>query len=106
MCPGPSARRPAATTTTTPAATPRASLPAWSAIIPVAIFLVVAGFFAYGLTRDVLLIDPTGWAVGTYSGVQTVKLAKNGDNERWMTVAEKMLICKNEKQGAVIRDLS
>lgn len=35
-----------------PTATPRASLPAWSAIIPVAIFLVVAGFFAYGLTRD------------------------------------------------------
>jgi len=61
---------------------------------------------AYGLTRDVLLIDPSGWAVGTYSGVQTVKLAKNGDNERWMTVAEKMLICKNEKQGAVIRDLT
>lgn len=61
---------------------------------------------AYGLTRDVLLIDPSGWAVGTYSGVSTVKLAKNGDNERWMTVAEKMLICKNEKQGAVIRDLT
>lgn len=61
---------------------------------------------AYGLSRDVLLIDPSGWAVGTYSGVQTVKLAKNGDNERWMTVAEKMLICKNEKQGAVIRDLT
>jgi hypothetical protein len=60
----------------------------------------------YGLTRDVLLIDPSGWAVGTYSGVQTVTLAKNGDSDRWMTVCEKALICKNEKKGAVIRDLT
>ena len=38
---------------TTQLATPtRASLPAWSAVIPVAIFLIVAGFFAFGLTRD------------------------------------------------------
>lgn len=61
---------------------------------------------AYGLSRDVLLIDPSGWAVGTYRGVATTQLAKNGDNERWMTTAEKMLVCKNEKQGAAIRDLS
>lgn len=61
---------------------------------------------AYGLTRDVLLIDPSGWAVGTYRGVSTTTLAKNGDNERWMTIAEKMLICKNQLKGAAIRDLT
>jgi cytochrome c biogenesis protein CcmG/thiol:disulfide interchange protein DsbE len=31
---------------------PRPSLPAWSAAVPAAIFLVIAGFFAWGLTRD------------------------------------------------------
>jgi cytochrome c biogenesis protein CcmG/thiol:disulfide interchange protein DsbE len=35
-----------------PASAPRASLPPWFAIIPVALFVIVAGFFAYGLTRD------------------------------------------------------
>jgi len=60
----------------------------------------------YGLTRDCLLIDPSGWAVGTYRGVSTTTLAKNGDNERWMTLAEKMLICKNQLKGAAIRDLT
>ena len=60
----------------------------------------------YGLSRDVLLIDPSGWAVGTYRGMSTVPLAKLGDNERWMTIAEKSLIAKNEKKGAVIRDLT
>lgn len=61
---------------------------------------------AYALSRDCLLIDPSGWSVGTYRGVSTVTLAKNGDNERWMTIAEKMLICKNELKGAAIRDLT
>ena len=61
---------------------------------------------AYALSRDCLLIDPSGWAVGTYRGVSTVTLAKNGDNERWMTIAEKMLVCKNELKGAAIRDLT
>ena len=61
---------------------------------------------AYALSRDCLLIDPSGWSVGTYRGVSTVTLAKNGDNERWMTIAEKMLVCKNELKGAAIRDLT
>lgn len=60
----------------------------------------------YGLSRDVLLIDPAGWAVGTYRGVMTETLAKNGDNERFMMIAEKSLIARNEKMGAVIRDLT
>lgn len=60
----------------------------------------------YGLSRDCLLIDPSGWSVGTYRGMSTTTLAKLGDSERWMTIAEKMLVCKNELKGAAIRDLT
>lgn len=35
-----------------PAATTRPSLPAWVAVIPVAVLLIIGGFFAFGLTRD------------------------------------------------------
>lgn len=60
----------------------------------------------YGLTRDALLIDPSGWAVGTYRGMTSYPLAKTGDNERFQMICEKALICKNEKKGAAIRDLT
>lgn len=58
------------------------------------------------LSRDVLGIDPEGFAVGTYRGVQTKMLAPQGDNIKWQTLAEKVFIAKNEKKGFVIRDLS
>ncbi len=61
---------------------------------------------AYGLTRDCLLIDPSGWKVGTYDGVKTAPLAKNGDSEKFIMTAEKGLVCLNPRKGAVIRDLS
>lgn len=60
----------------------------------------------YGLTRDCLLIDPSGWACGTYDGVQTEPLAKTGDSDKFLMTAEKGLICKNELKGAAIRDLT
>lgn len=60
----------------------------------------------YGLTRDMLLIDPSGWCVGTYDGVKTEPLAKIGDSDRFLMTAEKGLICKNQRKGAAIRDLS
>ena len=60
----------------------------------------------YGLTRDMLLIDPSGWAVGTYDGVKTEPLAKLGDSDRFVRTAEKGLVCKNQRKGAAIRDLS
>ena len=60
----------------------------------------------YGLSRDALLIDPTGWAVGTYDGVKTDALAKTGDSDKFLMTMEKALICKNELKGAVIRDLT
>ena len=61
---------------------------------------------AYGLTQDCLLIDPSGWAIGTYDGVKTEPLAKSGDSDKFLMTAEKGLICKNQRKGAAIRDLS
>jgi len=60
----------------------------------------------YGLTADALLIDPSGWDVGTYDGVKTVALAKTGDSDRFLMTMEKGLIAKNELKGACIRALS
>lgn len=60
----------------------------------------------YGLTRDALLIDPSGWAVGTYRGMNTTPLAKTGDSEKFQMLCEKALICKNELKGAAVRDLT
>ncbi|WP_454760586.1 SU10 major capsid protein [Caulobacter segnis] len=60
----------------------------------------------YGLTRDVLLIDPSYWAVGTLRPMKTEPLAKTGDAERFQIITEKCLIARNEKSSAVIADLS
>ncbi len=59
----------------------------------------------YGLTRDVLAIDPQYWAVGTLRGWGYKKLSVTGDNQKGFMVGEKTLVCKNEKGGAVIADL-
>lgn len=60
----------------------------------------------YGLTRDVLLVDPEYWAVGTLRPMKSEMLAKVGDSQAFHIVAEKTLICRNEKANAVISDLS
>ncbi len=60
----------------------------------------------YGLTRDVLLIDPDYWAVGTLRPMKTEALAKTGDAERFQIITEKCLISRNEKASAVIADLT
>lgn len=61
---------------------------------------------AYGLSRDALLIDPSGWSVATYRGMQSTPLAKTGDSEKFLMLCEKALRCENELKGAAIRDLS
>jgi len=58
------------------------------------------------LSRDCLLIDPSGWCVGTYRGAESTTLAKTGDNDKFQIIAEKMLICKNQRKGAAVRDLT
>lgn len=60
----------------------------------------------YGLTRDVLLIDPEYWAIGTLRPMKDEMLAKAGDAMPFQIIAEKTLICRNEKASAVIADLS
>jgi hypothetical protein len=60
----------------------------------------------YGLTRDVLLIDPELWAIATLRPMKTEPLAKVGDAEPWQIVAEKTLVSRNEKGNAVIADLT
>lgn len=60
---------------------------------------------AYGLTRDVALIDPEYWAVATLRPMKTKPLAKTGDNEKFLLVGEKTLVARNEKSSGVIADL-
>lgn len=60
----------------------------------------------YGLTRDVLLIDPSMWAVGTLRPMKTEALAKTGDADRFQIITEKCLVSRNEKGSAVIADLT
>lgn len=60
----------------------------------------------YGLTRDALLVDPSMAEVAVLDGFKTEKLAKTGDNERFMMTYEAALCVKNEKSHAAIRDLS
>ena len=60
----------------------------------------------YGLTRDVLIVDPDMWSVGTLSAMKVEDLAKTGDSDRFHIVAEKTLICRNQRASAVIADLS
>lgn len=59
----------------------------------------------YGLTRDVLLLDPEYAGVVTLDGVKSKPLASNGDNEKFLMTMEKGLVVKNEKAHASINDV-
>jgi hypothetical protein len=60
----------------------------------------------YGLSRDVLIVDPDMMAIGTLDGWKSEPLAKTGDSERFLLTAEKTLVVKNEKAHAVIADVN
>lgn len=60
----------------------------------------------YGLTRDVLLVNPSFWKVGVLRGWMTKKLAVTGDNDREEILAEHTLVAANQKSSAAIRDLA
>jgi hypothetical protein len=61
---------------------------------------------AYGLTRACVLIDPTMAKVATLRGLQSTALAKTGDNERFLILMEKTLVCSNEKAHSIVADLT
>jgi hypothetical protein len=61
---------------------------------------------AYALTRACVLIDPTMAAVATLRGLQSKALAKTGDNERFLLLMEKTIVCSNEKAHSVVADLT
>lgn len=60
----------------------------------------------YGLTTDVLGIDPDFWALGVLRGWNTNKLAKTGDSDREEILAENTLIARNEKSSWAVRALT
>ena len=60
----------------------------------------------YALSRDVLLINPKYVAIGTLRPIKTTEMAKTGDASKYMLVAEKCLVAKNQKQMASVNDLT
>lgn len=60
----------------------------------------------YGLTRDLLAIDPDYAAVATLDGFKTEDLAKTGDSQKQIMTHEAAFECANEKAHFVIADLS
>lgn len=60
----------------------------------------------YALSGVALMVDPNMVGVATLRAMTTEPLAKSGDAEKFMLLAEKTLVVKNEKAHAVIRALS
>jgi hypothetical protein len=59
----------------------------------------------YGLTRDLVAIDPEYAAVATLDGFKTEDLAKSGDSQKQIMTHEAAFECANEKAHFVIADL-
>jgi hypothetical protein len=59
----------------------------------------------YGLTRDLVAIDPDYAAVATLDGFKTDDLAKTGDSQKQIMTHEAAFECANEKAHFVIADL-
>jgi hypothetical protein len=61
---------------------------------------------AYGLTRDVLVIDHEYVGISTLRAIFEEKLAKTGDNEKRHIIGEKTLAVKNQRALGIIADLT
>jgi len=61
---------------------------------------------AYGLTRDVLIVDHEYVGVSTLRGIFEEKLAKTGDNEKRHILGEKTLAVMNQKAHGIVADLT
>lgn len=60
---------------------------------------------AYGLTRDCLFLNPKMAAVGTLRGLTSKPLSTTGDSEKFVLLAERTLVVRNEKAHALVADL-
>lgn len=60
---------------------------------------------SYGLTRDVVLVNPKMAKIATLDGLKSKMLASSGDNEKFLLTMEKGLVVSNEKAHSAIRDL-
>ena len=60
----------------------------------------------YAIANMALFVDPDMVGVATLRGMQTKPLAKTGDAEKFMILAEKTLVCRNQKAHAAIFALS
>lgn len=60
---------------------------------------------AYGLSRDCLFLNPKMAATGTLRGLTSQTLAKSGDNEKFMLIAERCMVVRNETAHALVADL-
>lgn len=60
----------------------------------------------YFSARDVLIIDPEMWAIGTLDGMKTKELGASGDADKYLMTKEWTLICRNQAASAVIADLT
>ena len=63
-------------------------------------------YHPYCSTRDAFLADTDMWAVATLRPLDSSELSKTGDNYKFTMIAEKTLVCRNEKSSAVVRDLT
>ena len=61
---------------------------------------------AYGLTREVLILDNDYLGISTLRAIKEEKLAKTGDNEKRHIIMEKTLEVRNQKALGVVADLS
>jgi hypothetical protein len=60
----------------------------------------------YAVAGMAVLVDPNMVGVATLRGIETVELAKTGDAEKFMILAEKTLVVRNEKAHACIYAIS
>ena len=56
-------------------------------------------------TEHVFFLDMDFWAVGWLRPFQTVELARTGDAQKQMLLAEMGLISKNEKSSGILSDV-
>ena len=55
--------------------------------------------------RDVLVLDPSLWAMADLRPYKAEELAKTGDSDKWHMLCEKTLVCENDAGNGVVADV-